>query len=129
MVIIIRGLIPITSLMNSFESTLQGLAADKQHSVRNFSSPPCESVSRPHRSHVFIPIRETFHLVTFNCRHCALLNLLPVATWFERISIMVILLNCVTLGMYQPCENIDCTSDRCQILQVSSTPLSCVCMM
>uniref|UniRef100_A0A8C1VN08 Voltage-dependent T-type calcium channel subunit alpha-1H n=1 Tax=Cyprinus carpio TaxID=7962 RepID=A0A8C1VN08_CYPCA len=38
-------------------------------------------------------------------------------TWFERISIMVILLNCVTLGMYQPCENIDCTSERCQILQ------------
>ncbi|KAL0993170.1 hypothetical protein UPYG_G00104180 [Umbra pygmaea] len=37
--------------------------------------------------------------------------------WFERISIMVILLNCVTLGMYQPCENIDCTSDRCHILQ------------
>uniref|UniRef100_A0A8C5EBY4 Voltage-dependent T-type calcium channel subunit alpha-1I-like n=1 Tax=Gouania willdenowi TaxID=441366 RepID=A0A8C5EBY4_GOUWI len=42
---------------------------------------------------------------------------LPVPTWFERVSIMVILLNCVTLGMYQPCENIDCTSDRCQILQ------------
>uniref|UniRef100_A0AAY4DSJ6 Ion transport domain-containing protein n=1 Tax=Denticeps clupeoides TaxID=299321 RepID=A0AAY4DSJ6_9TELE len=40
-----------------------------------------------------------------------------VATWFERVSIMVILLNCVTLGMYQPCENIDCTSDRCKILQ------------
>ncbi|XP_052414542.1 voltage-dependent T-type calcium channel subunit alpha-1I-like [Carassius gibelio] len=30
---------------------------------------------------------------------------------------MVILLNCVTLGMYQPCENIDCSSERCQILQ------------
>ncbi|KAG7326856.1 hypothetical protein KOW79_010257 [Hemibagrus wyckioides] len=30
---------------------------------------------------------------------------------------MVILLNCVTLGMYQPCENIDCSSQRCQILQ------------
>uniref|UniRef100_A0A3B3C900 Voltage-dependent T-type calcium channel subunit alpha n=1 Tax=Oryzias melastigma TaxID=30732 RepID=A0A3B3C900_ORYME len=43
--------------------------------------------------------------------------ILSVSTWFERISIMVILLNCVTLGMYQPCENIDCTSDRCQILQ------------
>ena len=38
---------------------------------------------------------------------------------------MVILLNCVTLGMYQPCENIDCTSDRCQILQVRQT---CVCV-
>ncbi|XP_034543706.1 voltage-dependent T-type calcium channel subunit alpha-1I [Notolabrus celidotus] len=37
--------------------------------------------------------------------------------WFERVSMMVILLNCVTLGMYQPCENIDCSSDRCQILQ------------
>lgn len=34
---------------------------------------------------------------------------------------MVILLNCVTLGMYQPCENIDCSSDRCQILQVQRT--------
>ncbi|XP_052454961.1 voltage-dependent T-type calcium channel subunit alpha-1I-like [Carassius gibelio] len=37
--------------------------------------------------------------------------------WFERVSMMVILLNCVTLGMYQPCENIDCSSERCQILQ------------
>lgn len=41
-----------------------------------------------------------------------------VSTWFERVSMMVILLNCVTLGMYQPCENIDCSSDRCQVLQV-----------
>ncbi|CAB1433849.1 unnamed protein product [Pleuronectes platessa] len=30
---------------------------------------------------------------------------------------MVIVLNCVTLGMYQPCENIGCTSGRCKILQ------------
>nr|XP_043884115.1 voltage-dependent T-type calcium channel subunit alpha-1I-like [Solea senegalensis] len=36
--------------------------------------------------------------------------------WFERVSMMVILLNCVTLGMYQPCENIDCSSDQCQVL-------------
>uniref|UniRef100_A0A4W4E999 Ion transport domain-containing protein n=1 Tax=Electrophorus electricus TaxID=8005 RepID=A0A4W4E999_ELEEL len=40
-----------------------------------------------------------------------------VCTWFERVSMMVILLNCVTLGMYQPCENIDCSSQRCQVLQ------------
>ncbi|XP_059327867.1 voltage-dependent T-type calcium channel subunit alpha-1I [Ammospiza nelsoni] len=38
--------------------------------------------------------------------------------WFECISMMVILLNCVTLGMYQPCEDMDCLSDRCKILQV-----------
>uniref|UniRef100_A0A674C9Q5 Calcium voltage-gated channel subunit alpha1 I n=1 Tax=Salmo trutta TaxID=8032 RepID=A0A674C9Q5_SALTR len=49
-------------------------------------------------------------------RSCIILN--PGAsTWFERCSIMVILLNCVTLGMYQPCENIDCSSDRCKVLQ------------
>lgn len=44
---------------------------------------------------------------------------------------MVILLNCVTLGMYQPCENIDCTSDRCQILQVRQSPVcvrACKCV-
>uniref|UniRef100_A0A8C3NMM2 Ion transport domain-containing protein n=1 Tax=Geospiza parvula TaxID=87175 RepID=A0A8C3NMM2_GEOPR len=34
------------------------------------------------------------------------------------VSMMVILLNCVTLGMYQPCEDMDCLSDRCKILQV-----------
>ncbi|NWR97303.1 CAC1I protein, partial [Motacilla alba] len=39
-------------------------------------------------------------------------------TWFECVSMMVILLNCVTLGMYQPCEDMDCLSDRCKILQV-----------
>ncbi|XP_044157156.1 voltage-dependent T-type calcium channel subunit alpha-1I [Bufo gargarizans] len=38
--------------------------------------------------------------------------------WFECLSMMVILLNCVTLGMFQPCEDVDCSSDRCQILQV-----------
>ncbi|XP_003466890.1 voltage-dependent T-type calcium channel subunit alpha-1G isoform X33 [Cavia porcellus] len=37
--------------------------------------------------------------------------------WFERISMLVILLNCVTLGMFQPCEDIACDSQRCRILQ------------
>ncbi|XP_038136004.1 voltage-dependent T-type calcium channel subunit alpha-1G isoform X4 [Cyprinodon tularosa] len=36
--------------------------------------------------------------------------------WFERVSMLVILLNCVTLGMYHPCED-ECESDRCKILQ------------
>ncbi|ELW64455.1 Voltage-dependent T-type calcium channel subunit alpha-1I [Tupaia chinensis] len=31
---------------------------------------------------------------------------------------LVILLTCVTLGMYQPCDDMDCLSDRCKILQV-----------
>ncbi|KAM7382096.1 hypothetical protein PAMA_012798 [Pampus argenteus] len=37
--------------------------------------------------------------------------------WFERASMLVILLNCVTLGMFHPCEDIDCDSERCNILQ------------
>ncbi|KAM7386593.1 hypothetical protein PAMA_009280 [Pampus argenteus] len=31
---------------------------------------------------------------------------------------LVILLNCVTLGMFQPCEDISCQSEWCRILQV-----------
>lgn len=31
---------------------------------------------------------------------------------------LVILLNCVTLGMFHPCEDIICDSERCKILQV-----------
>uniref|UniRef100_A0A8C1W9V4 Voltage-dependent T-type calcium channel subunit alpha n=1 Tax=Cyprinus carpio TaxID=7962 RepID=A0A8C1W9V4_CYPCA len=40
-----------------------------------------------------------------------------VSTWFERVSMLVILLNCVTLGMFQPCQDLECHSDRCSILQ------------
>ncbi|XP_037648280.1 voltage-dependent T-type calcium channel subunit alpha-1H isoform X2 [Sebastes umbrosus] len=38
--------------------------------------------------------------------------------WFEHVSMLVILLNCVTLGMFQPCEDVACQSDWCRILQV-----------
>ncbi|XP_048088342.1 voltage-dependent T-type calcium channel subunit alpha-1G isoform X6 [Alosa alosa] len=37
--------------------------------------------------------------------------------WFERMSMLVILLNCVTLGMFHPCEDILCDSERCKILE------------
>ncbi|XP_069373570.1 voltage-dependent T-type calcium channel subunit alpha-1G isoform X19 [Paralichthys olivaceus] len=37
--------------------------------------------------------------------------------WFERASMLVILLNCVTLGMFHPCEDSDCKTERCRILQ------------
>uniref|UniRef100_A0A8C6US49 Voltage-dependent T-type calcium channel subunit alpha-1H n=1 Tax=Neogobius melanostomus TaxID=47308 RepID=A0A8C6US49_9GOBI len=35
-----------------------------------------------------------------------------------HVSMLVILLNCVTLGMFQPCEDVACLSDWCRILQV-----------
>lgn len=46
------------------------------------------------------------------------LSLTPL-TWFEHVSMLVILLNCVTLGMFQPCEDVECQSERCTILEVS----------
>uniref|UniRef100_A0A673AM94 Ion transport domain-containing protein n=1 Tax=Sphaeramia orbicularis TaxID=375764 RepID=A0A673AM94_9TELE len=73
-------------------------------------------------STLVVPFPELAPVVFFclkqtTCPRNWCIRMVSANTWFERISIMVILLNCVTLGMYQPCENIDCTSDRCQILQ------------
>uniref|UniRef100_A0A803YP09 Ion transport domain-containing protein n=1 Tax=Meleagris gallopavo TaxID=9103 RepID=A0A803YP09_MELGA len=45
------------------------------------------------------------------------LSLTPPLTWFEHVSMLVILLNCVTLGMFQPCEDVECQSERCTILE------------
>ena len=38
--------------------------------------------------------------------------------WFERVSMFVIIFNCITLGMYKPCEDqLKCASTRCFILE------------
>ena len=42
--------------------------------------------------------------------------------WFERLTMTVILFNCVTLGMFQPCEDNDCDNQRCRILKVRKIP-------
>lgn len=53
--------------------------------------------------------------------NCFLITIdFAINTWFERISILVILLNCITLGMYQPCVDDACVTNRCKILQVSA---------
>uniref|UniRef100_A0A3P8Z7V2 Voltage-dependent T-type calcium channel subunit alpha n=1 Tax=Esox lucius TaxID=8010 RepID=A0A3P8Z7V2_ESOLU len=43
----------------------------------------------------------------------------PPRSWCLKMvsSMLVILLNCVTLGMFQPCEDHDCHSERCKILE------------
>ena len=49
------------------------------------------------------------------------MRLLPVVcSWFERLTMTVILVNCVTLGMYEPCPDVkELVCDRnCQILKV-----------
>uniref|UniRef100_A0A8C3YV15 Voltage-dependent T-type calcium channel subunit alpha-1H n=1 Tax=Catagonus wagneri TaxID=51154 RepID=A0A8C3YV15_9CETA len=35
----------------------------------------------------------------------------------RRVSMLVIVLNCVTLGMFRPCEDVECRSERCRTLQ------------
>uniref|UniRef100_A0A6Q2YZR0 Voltage-dependent T-type calcium channel subunit alpha n=1 Tax=Esox lucius TaxID=8010 RepID=A0A6Q2YZR0_ESOLU len=45
---------------------------------------------------------------------------LKAVWWFEgsrRVSMLAILLNCVTLGMFQPCDDVRCLSHRCSFLQ------------
>ncbi|XP_038618740.1 LOW QUALITY PROTEIN: voltage-dependent T-type calcium channel subunit alpha-1H-like [Tachyglossus aculeatus] len=37
--------------------------------------------------------------------------------WFEHVSMLAILLNCVTLGMFRPCEDVECRSQRCAVLE------------
>ncbi|GAU93337.1 hypothetical protein RvY_05292-2 [Ramazzottius varieornatus] len=40
-----------------------------------------------------------------------------LSSWFERISMAVILLNCVTLALYQPCDGV-CDTSGCHILSI-----------
>uniref|UniRef100_A0A8C7BH88 Calcium voltage-gated channel subunit alpha1 H n=1 Tax=Neovison vison TaxID=452646 RepID=A0A8C7BH88_NEOVI len=35
----------------------------------------------------------------------------------RHVSMLVIMLNCVTLGMFRPCEDVECQSERCSILE------------
>uniref|UniRef100_A0A7M4FAU4 Calcium voltage-gated channel subunit alpha1 H n=1 Tax=Crocodylus porosus TaxID=8502 RepID=A0A7M4FAU4_CROPO len=41
----------------------------------------------------------------------------PLGVNLLHVSMLVILLNCVTLGMFQPCEDVKCKSERCTILE------------
>ncbi|KAI1724609.1 ion transport protein [Ditylenchus destructor] len=39
--------------------------------------------------------------------------------WFDRLTMFVIVLNCITLGMYRPCEDgADCHTYRCYVLSL-----------
>ena len=42
------------------------------------------------------------------------------SSWFERLTMTVILVNCVTLGMYQPCEDTTVCDQKCKLLKVLS---------
>uniref|UniRef100_A0A7M4FMQ6 Voltage-dependent T-type calcium channel subunit alpha n=1 Tax=Crocodylus porosus TaxID=8502 RepID=A0A7M4FMQ6_CROPO len=79
----------------------------------DFNSPPDPDVPYPDLAPVvFFCLKQT----TSPRNWCIKMVCNPYP--FRCVSMMVILLNCVTLGMYQPCEDMDCLSDRCKILQV-----------
>jgi len=67
---------------------------------------------------VFYSLKQT-SVVRYQCLK------LITSPWFERVSMCVILLNCITLGMYQPCEHHaalqgskKCDTARCLWLQM-----------
>ena len=41
-----------------------------------------------------------------------------LSPWFERATMTVILINCVTLGMYQPCEDTSICDQKCKMLKI-----------
>ncbi|CAK8686115.1 unnamed protein product [Clavelina lepadiformis] len=62
---------------------------------------------------VFVKLRQTTPPRIWCLRMAA-------SPWFERASMLVILINCVTLGLYEPCDpssNLHCETQRCQILK------------
>ena len=42
-----------------------------------------------------------------------------ISSWFERLTMTVILVNCVTLGMYSPCTDTTVCNKKCFLLKVS----------
>ena len=39
-------------------------------------------------------------------------------SWFERVTITVIVINCITLGSFQPCQDLSVCQGKCQVLKV-----------
>lgn len=65
----------------------------------------------------------TWHWFSLLCILCILFswwlsNPIENYTWFERISMMAIVLNCITLGMYHPCGDEVCDTTRCRLLEM-----------
>lgn len=63
----------------------------------------------------YVPVALKYLTQNKQPRHLCL-NLIT-SPWFERISMFIILINCITLGMYQPCEDNPCVSTKCIVLK------------
>ena len=44
-----------------------------------------------------------------------------ISSWFERLTMTVILINCVTLGMYKPCADTNHCNRKCLFLTVEGS--------
>ena len=47
-----------------------------------------------------------------------------ISSWFERLTMTVILINCVTLGMYKPCADTNHCNRKCLFLTVEDLEIS-----
>lgn len=76
-----------------------------------------ESLKHENENDEKIVISLTLALVFFSV-YLFLYFCIAINTWFERISMMAIILNCITLGMYHPCGDEVCDTTRCRILEL-----------
>lgn len=78
-----------------------------------------EEEQNNHRSQVIFPgyVPVAFRYFKQNTQPRFICLKMITSPWFERISMFIILINCITLGMYQPCNDNPCKSTRCVILQ------------
>ena len=51
-------------------------------------------------------------------------SLMVISSWFERLTMTVILINCVTLGMYKPCADTNHCNRKCLFLTVEDLEIS-----
>ncbi len=56
-------------------------------------------------SQTFLPRRWCIKLVT--------------QKWFYRFTMFVILVNCILMGLYRPCEDEECNTPRCKGLEIA----------
>jgi hypothetical protein len=75
-------------------------------------------ISRQSFSHNIAVWLVRLHVYNNNMQQQQLVIELPIFSWFERLTMTVILFNCVTLGMFQPCEDNECDNSRCRILKI-----------
>ncbi len=80
----------------------------------------CINLDSTNQSHLPFPKYNKFVFKCFSqtCWPRSWLLKLITSPWFEKATILIIIINCFVMGMYEPCNDEEnCTSARCLILK------------